>query len=332
MYQFKGKWGYVGALAIIAVAISLLMVYCGSNSQLEAYQGEETITTEPAVTEKKIPLTTYSVDNLGLSYGIPEDWTHVIKDGFDTYIHAPSTSSIQIQISDYVPTVNLLTEQSLNIALTQSGYTLLQFQWLTNASYYLLYTNDTTVYIELTNFDKTTMVCMKCSYLKEHQDRILDTVTAVIDSLQWNKANPYPDNVVICYSEHGSFEFAMPNGWQSGVVNNAYVAQEPTSGTVMSVTASASETTYDTLTQLGYVNWASSGRTSFSLQSYQATSSSVYATSTYTANGINMVLVQYLVATGKFEYAVSFEIPYDHYSEVMDTASMLISLFKIYNN
>ena len=330
MYEQK-RVSYWVPIIIVMVLISLIVVYTQSNNQMQVYQGDTTVpTTSPTVPALKVEMEQYSHDTYALTYSVPADWTRVVKDGYETYIHAPSASSFQIQIKPYAPMILTVSAASTQAELQNAGFTMLSFDHLSATDYTVLYQSDTTTYIEIVSFDKKTILNMVYTMPTEHAARMMETIAVIIDSVQWEREYPYPKDMGLVYSDFGSFEFAYPAQWRVGIQNNTYIAQDQNGGAVMAIMCNESAANYATTTQLDYVNFAGSGRSNYALQSYQSTSSTIYAVSTYSAGETNMVLVHYMVATGTHEYMVVFEIPYDTYNTYEETVADVLSLLKIY--
>ena len=100
----------------------------------------------------------------------------------------------------------------------------------------------------------------------------------------------------------------------------------------MSVTVNQSTTVYTGMNQLDYYKWVSGrGYSNLNIQNFQISDSCIYAVSMFSTNNGNMILVHYLVATGSYEYILTFEIPYSVYNATVDTVSTLINHLRIYN-
>lgn len=335
MYE-KRRVSYWVPLAIVIVLISLIVVYTQSDDNKQVYTGGE-VTLPPTVptTEPPIEMNQYKDAELALTYSIPVDWTRVLKDGHETYIHAPSATSVQVQTVPYSPIVLLCNETNARQELESNGYRFISLEWISNSSYTLLYQNDNTVFIEVVSFDKVSRVNMIYTIPIQYSDRIMNAVTAIIDSVKWEKERPYPENMALVFSQLGTFEFAYPATWYAGIQNStnqqvSYVMQDPETGTLMAIICNASNASYANTTSVDYVNFASGGRTNFALQTYQSTDSTIYATSTYSASNTNMRLIQYLVATGQYEYMITVEVPDDVYAGMVETISTVVNLLKIY--
>lgn len=331
----KRRVSYWVPIAIVIVLISLIVVYTSSQEQQNVYQGEETTSpTESVATD--IDLETYKLEQISLSYGVPADWTKVIKDGKLTYIHAASTASFQMEIKDYSPDLTTISESYAMSELNSAGMTLISFQWSDNTTFIVLYSkgmdeSDTIYYVDTVTFDQQHYVHTSYSFPERHYERIMPTITAMIDAVKWKKEKPYPSDVTIVYNGAGKAEFSIPSAWQAGIKDNVLYAQDPNTGMAVSYIINESNVTYGNITQLDYMKWASSGRSNFALQSFNCTVDQIDTVATYYSNNQKMVLVQRMIATGSYEYIISFEITQSTYKNQQDTIDKLLGLVKIYS-
>ena len=84
--------------------LTVFIVFATKQDNLNVYNGgNSTYTVESeSETEKKVVSNTYMNKDIDLSMQIPDGWQHVTKDGYDTYVHSASASSIQIQVMAYL--------------------------------------------------------------------------------------------------------------------------------------------------------------------------------------------------------------------------------------
>lgn len=331
----KRRVSYWVPIAIVIVLISLIVVYTSSQEQQNVYQGEE----NTAPTESKaesIALETHKLDQINLSYGVPADWTKVIKDGKLTYIHVASTSYFQMEVKEYTPELVTISQDYAMSELNNAGMTLISFQWSDNTTFIVLYSkgmdeSDATYYVDTVTFDQQHYVHASYSFPGKYYERIMPIITAMIDAVKWDKEKPYPTDMTMIYNGTGMVEFSFPSAWQAGIKDNVLYAQDSSSGLSVSYIINSSTVTYGNITQLDYMKWASSGRSNFALQSFNCTVSQIDTVATYYSNNQKMVLVQRMIATGSYEYIISFEVPQSTYKDQQTTIDTLLSLVKIYS-
>ena len=104
------KSGDIWIFGIVAVLLLSILFAFTSNRQasdtLDVYTGEETMQNTYVEPDQKKPDidTVIYVDNANnFSLNIPAEWTEVTQDGFETFIHQASGSSVQIQVLPYDP-------------------------------------------------------------------------------------------------------------------------------------------------------------------------------------------------------------------------------------
>ena len=331
----KNRYSFWAVMVVVIVLLSLVIVYMQGDSNLSSYEGNEITSATTESTTEKVDLTTYLNDEKMYSIGIPPEWTKVIKDGFDTYIHSPSATSVQVQVVDYTPYVLTTTTESVNKELSSNGCELLEFSWYDTTSYLTVYEKSgsnglKTTYVEATYLDRKTIIRLVFVVNSQYLSQMQSTVSAIINSFKWDKQDPFPMGVGLHYSEYGNFEFGYPIDWKFGSSNNAYIAQDEATGAVMSITATESAVSYKNLTKVNYTQYASVSRSGFVLQNYSASDNIIYAQSTYMANNTKMILVQYLIASGSYEYTITFETPQDSFSEQAELFQNAINSFRYF--
>lgn len=333
MYE-KRKVSLWVPIAIVIVLISLIVVYMSSQENMNVYKGETNPLNTTTSVKTEIDLSINKHELIKLSYGVPKDWTKVIKDGALTYIHTPSTSSFQIRVKEYIPDLLTINQNYVMGQLNANGMSLINFKWNSNSSFLILYQKGmdekATYYIDSVDFDQNHYVWISYTFPAKYYDRIMPIITAIIDSVKWDKEKPYPQDVSMIYNGNAHVEFSFPTAWTSGIQDNVLFAQDPQTGTSLSYVVNSSTVTYGNITQLDYLNWASAGRTNFALQTFECTPEKLKAVSTYHANNQSMVLVQYMFATGSFEYIITFDIPQNSYKTQQKLIDTLVTLVRIY--
>lgn len=323
------------AIVVVIVLLSLIIVYMQGEDSLSAPSGvglaEPTPTATPSV---KVDLVTYENAEFNYKIGIPEDWTKVIKDGYDTFIHSPSATYVQVQTGNYSPTLLLMNETDIANEIMSAGYSFADFTWYNQCCYSLIYAdasgNSPQTYVETTFFDRETVVRLVFAVKNEYAGKFTNELTAIIDSFVWEKNNPFPEGLALFYSTYGNYEFAYPATWTTATSSNTYLAQDPDTGSIMSISATESTATYEGYDKLDYTSYASQGRSNFVLQDYSADKNIIYAQSSYLADNTQMVLIQYLVASGAYEYALTFEIPQAAFSSQSEMVQNIIKTVRIF--
>lgn len=325
-------WIFVVAAIVL---LSFFILYIQSESGLNASTGKTILSPTVPTTEPDYNLTPYSATNDEYKAYIPSDWIKVTKSGFPTFIHSPSATSCQIKRTDYSPLLLTRTFESMSASLSQNGYVMNSFEWLSSTqsvtTYQKMNDNETsTIFYEITYFDKDT--CMTTVYTIEsiYYDNMNDIVLAMIDKFKWIPDNPFPVNTVPYFCEVGKFEFVYPSSWSSAQSDNSYLFQDSATNATYAVAYSKSDVTYNGVSKLDYTSFASKSRSNFILQSFNSNDNVIFAESSYISNNTEMRMIQYLIATGEYEYTITFETPVSHLETHSKLVSDLISCFRYY--
>ena len=101
----------------LAIRVIVILIFTGlyfiinQQTPLPGYVGDTSSITSTLENEDTIgEMETYQDPDTGFSISIPIDWQQVTMDGYQTFIHSASASSIQIQVQDYYPQVNMVTD------------------------------------------------------------------------------------------------------------------------------------------------------------------------------------------------------------------------------
>lgn len=232
LYFLKRFWPFV----LIGAMITLFVLFATRQSNLDVYTGgQSTYTVETETeTEKKVITNTYMNSEINLSMQIPDGWTHVTKDGYDTYIHNASASSVQVQVMSYYPMVNNASADSLSQTYSQRGLTITEFQFLADNSYYLVYQSSgksgITDYIELVIWDRSHVAKIVWTFNDSNYEKLKEEIWYCIDSISWQYEDPITEGFILCYQIDGDFEYAVPDSWQSGSTDTSFYAYEENTG------------------------------------------------------------------------------------------------------
>lgn len=331
--MFKTKNIWIG-IVILIVLISLIVVYIQSNSELDANTGK-VIDNTIETTVPDYGFVTRTNGTYNYSAQVPNDWVEVTKDGFDTYVHSPSATSLQIEVGKYAPTLLQVNAESVQAQLAASELVLTDFAWYSPTQYSTIYQkvtdSDTIIYIEITSFDRDLYIRQIYTINSKHYEKMQNLISAMIDGFIWTPANPFPTGYTPYYSEFGNFEFVYPENWNAGQTDNAFVFQCPDTNATISIVITESSNNFAELDKLDYVEYASTSRPSFMLLSYNADDKLIFAESSYVANSTEMRLVQYIIATGSYEFTISYEASAEAYSVQSEIFSQVVNCFRYFS-
>lgn len=332
LYFLKRFWPFV----LIGAMITLFVLFATRQSNLDVYTGgQSTYTVETETeTEKKVITNTYMNSEINLSMQIPDGWTHVTKDGYDTYVHNASASSVQIQVMSYYPMVNNASADSLSQTYSQRGLTITEFQFLADNSYYLVYQSSgksgITDYIELVIWDRSHVAKIVWTFNDSNYEKLKEEIWYCIDSISWQYEDPITEGFILCYQIDGDFEYAVPDSWQSGSTDTSFYAYEENTGASLTVNLLDDPTLLNDITQIDYANFLSNGKSNFVLNQFQQNDSMIYGEATYQNNDVQTAIVQGYFATGTYQYIVTYEYPVDLGTDYAALAQNGIALTRIF--
>lgn len=323
----------------IVVAIILLLLFlvnATKQENLDVYNKEDyTYTVESETEEEKdVKTFTYMNEKLNLSIEIPDGWEKVTKDGFDTYIHKASASSIQIQTLSYYPMVNNATAESLAETYNEQGYTVTEFQKTAGNSYYVIYQGQgisgITDYVENVIWDRSHVVKIVITFNDSYYEKLEDEIWIPIDSLQWDYEDPIDENYYLTYQRYGDFEFAVPVTWASGYTDSSFYAYDEETGAMMTVNLLEDSTMINDISQVDYTDFLSANKQNFALSQFSQQDNEIYGEATYINNDIYIALMQKYIANGQYHYIITYEYPAemsDYYYLLCQNGLSYIRLF-----
>ena len=334
--DFLKKYWFIIAAAVMLV---VFLTYATGNKTLDVYTGSDRgdgghVIEQTPETEKPFASQAYVNNEISLSMQIPDGWTYIKKDGFDTFVHGPSASSVQIQVISYYPMVNEATAESLYETYAQRGLELTEFERTSPTSYYVVYKGNgmdgVTDYVETVMWDRSHVAKIIVTFSDAYYERLQSQIWGCIDSMQWQKENPVVDGAVLHYSLYGDFEFAYPDGWNYEAVNDSFYAVSPDMNAFMTVTVTEDSTLISNFSQVDYTNYLAAGRQNFALTAFQSDDYSVYAEATYYSGDVQMSLMQNYVANGVYHYVVTYECPTEIGAEIMPFAGQALGMTRIF--
>jgi len=331
----------IGIFVVVCIVIAVIITVSQLNNQtLPGYvenSGNMIVSTvAPYVAETTAPDMQMITDNaVGLAMYVPQNWSKVIKSGNTMFVDPNTSACVEIVKSAYYPQVLNASTEALQTELASKGANFISFQPDSNYGYTLLYqsyVNEVLYnFIEITRVDLQNVVRIIISSPFDAYKSVEKEIDYMASSISWNPANPIPADYFLAYNEFGNFEFAVPAAWSRGIENNEYVARDNNyTGAEMHVSVSESSNLYTGVNQAIYAEYLSAGKEGFSIKQFTCTDNLIYCVSTYTINGFPVYRVEYLLATGAFEYGIAFICPTDYYAEISPMFDQAFSLFRTF--
>lgn len=321
------------------VALVMIIIFIGNASTkdtLNVYSdGDASYTVEMETEkEKTVPSFSYTNGTINLQLQIPEGWQRITKDGYDTFVHSASASSIQVQVLGYYPMVNNTTSESMSETCASRGFKLTEFETLAGNSYCAIYQSQglsgITDYIEYVVWDRSHVVKLVVTVNDEYYDRLQDEIWSCIDSLSWEYESPIPENCYLYYQSYGDFEHAVPNGWVTGSTEDAFYAYDDATDAVLTINVLEDPSYISDISQLDYAGFLSNGKSNFALTKFEQSENSIYGEATYMSGDVQMGLMQSYLANGTYHYIVTYEFPLDYADQYLQQFQKALQATRVF--
>lgn len=335
----KNTARYVSIFIVGCIVLGLIITLSQSKNQtLSSYVDDSNsiiTTVAPYEAKEELPdMQTITDTTIGLAVDVPMNWTRVIRNGYVTYIDPNTTAYVQIQKNGYSPSIHNITESSIQTDIASCGDHFVSFTPNNNYGYTLLYQHisDGVLYdyIEVTRYDLQNLARIVICTPDEIYQQLLKELSLIVDSVSWNPPNPVPSDFELVYNAFGNFEFAVPVAWEKYIDSGDYVARDYETGAEMRVTVYESNATYDSLNQGNFTEYMASGKDGFTIKQFTSNRNLIYCVSSYSINGISVYRVDYMLATGAYEYSISFVCPVESYESRAGLFEQAFSLFRTF--
>lgn len=309
----KGQNPWLFIIGLIVILSMLFTIFSQKKQEtLPVYTKSDKIQREDSKEDQEIKFDTviYTDEEHHLSMEVPSDWQQITKDGFQTFVHSPSASSIQIQILPYDPVINMKTAEALSTETADSGKTFVNYKRLSNSSYelqYQDYQNSTYDYIEKVFWDQETIVKLVCTFNDANYSKILPYYEKIFETFAWKRSKEIPEGFIMYYEENTKCQVLFPESWAVAVAENVISATDEQSGatealSLMQATKELSEITATELTPLLRQN-----RNNFILNQFDNQKEKIVATCTYVLNNVQYHEDVYLFSANGIYYFLTFD-------------------------
>lgn len=319
----KKYWFFV----VVPVMLVVFFIFMRSGRHLTVYvpdgsNSEYTIPEQEEETEKSYGATMWKSDKIPLEMPVPKGWSRVTKDGYDTFIHAASSSSIQVQILSYYPRVNSVTADTISADLDKRGYVLSSFERTGATSYYASYSSagggGVTDVFEVAMWDRANVVKLVVTVDDIYVDRLTDEINFCLDNVIWNRTSPVPDGVFLHYMSYGDFEFGVPDTWQYAEADGGFYATDETSGSVLTASVVDETLTIEDINQYDYAQFMQNGRADFGMTRFEQYDGYIYAEAAYNSSedGTLIDMLQIYGISGGKARVLTFEFADEYASDL----------------
>jgi hypothetical protein len=325
----KKSWLTI-VIIISVLAAGIYMIFTASGKNLPSYVDTPTPLPEATPTAV-IDTDRYYNGNYDISVEVPLGWTYVLQDGYDTYINIDG-AMIQIQIMDYIPSLNAISADIIANDAAAVGGVLIEFDRIATDAYVSEYELGGVGYMEYTMWDLNTSVRVQfAASLDKYYAKYRETALYCLSTFTWNKQRPIPQGFILYYNTFGNFEFGLPLDWTGAITEDGvYTASNTQTGAVMYVSVTDSPETFEGISQISYVNAMNKYRQGFALRTFANDGSRLMAEATYTVGDIQYGFIQYQVCTGFYQYSFSFECQMDKIDDDLILYQTAVDLFRYF--
>lgn len=319
MRMFRRLFGRFWPLFAIGIMLTLFLGTALNRDTLNVYTGtgQTPQYTVEGTTEGSADVPSFLYENSEVSarLRIPEGWQHVVKDGYDTFVHSASASSVQVQVLEYYPMVNNATYEQMADACAGMGYQISGFSYVSDSSYCLTYQSQglsgVTDYIEDVYWDRSHVVKVVITVNDSNYARLEKEIASCRESFLWDCEDPLPEGCCLIYQAYGDFEYAVPDTWVTGSTDEAFYAYDEGMDAVMTVNVLEDPSPLSGISEIDYSDFLANGKSNFALTRFENNGDSIYGEATYSGANGQRGLMQYYAANGAYHYIVTYEFPTD---------------------
>lgn len=309
----KGQNPWYLIIGLIVISSIIFTIFSQKKQEtLPVYTQSDKVKKEEPKEEKELEFDTsiYTDEKYHLSMEIPIDWQPITKDGFRTFVHSPSGSSIQIQTLDYDPTVNMKTAESLSTEIAESGKTFVNYERLSNSSYELQYQDfqkSTYDYIEKVFWDQTSIIKLVCTFNDENYSKIMPYYEKIFDTFSWQRSKEIPEGFVMYYEENTKFQVLFPESWSIGLATNVISVTDEQSGAVESVSIMEASKKLSTITATELTPLLKQNKSNFILKEFDNQNDKIIANCTYVSNDVQYQEDIFIFSANGLYYFLMFD-------------------------
>lgn len=181
-------YSFLVGLVLLSIVFAIFS-QSSSKKKLGVYSNSDKVETfSEATTETKpINTTQYEDTKAGFALNIPSDWKRINQDGTTMFVHQPSASSVTIKISDYDPSVNNTTSESLSESIAGQGKTFVNFVKNSTSNYQVSYqdlSDNTYDYVDDVYWSRDYVVTLQCVFNDQNYKKILPYYDKILSSFQ----------------------------------------------------------------------------------------------------------------------------------------------------
>ena len=225
-----------------------------------------------------------------------------------------------------------VTEESISNETLAAGGRCILFNKLTTSSYLVIYQIGEIMTSEYVLWDRETECRLIFSTTEELYDQYTDVLSYICENMRWEPSSAIPESIYLYYNGYGSFEFAVPAGWDAGISGEAFAAVNPQTGSVYTGLRCTRQTgtSLKELSQIQYAQEMGSTHTNYFLKSFVASETQITAESVYNLNDAQMVLYHIIIISGGYQYSFALDAPADGGSNDFQMIQECLKYFRLF--
>lgn len=323
------NWIITTIVVCLILGLIFTIFHSSSNALQKAPSATPTEITEPTLHPIEYQYETYSSGKIPMKMLVPSEWSYLLQDGIDTFINNIDAATLKINVTDYQPFSNKIDEAyCINYVASQNG-AIGSYADLDTSSFTVSYEVDGIDYFEYCSWDLNNQLDITISIPADQYDYYIDTIQYLMDSVQWQKTNPIPEDYYIFYNEYGAFQFGVPVDWITNIQNGLFTAMNTDETAGFTVSVAESNIDLSTITQIDYVDTYGQ-KSNYVLSTFSNTGTVITTESSYTDNGIQYYSVHHIISSDGFLYEFMFLSQAEVYDMEIGKYSQSIALFSVF--
>ncbi len=333
-YDIKSHEKEIYSLLLGLVVLSVIFAIfsqSGTKKKLGVYSNPDKVETFSEATTETKPIDTvqYEDTKAGFTLNIPSDWKRINQDGTTMFVHQPSASSVTIKISDYDPSINNASSESLSESIVGDGKTFVNFVKNSTSNYQVSYQDLSDItydYVDDVYWSRDHIVTLQCVFNDQNYKKILPYYDKILSSFQWTTENTIPSNIFLQYIQTLNFEIGIPDSWSVSQADNAIVAMSQDNNASETLTVLNSSASLASITATDLSSVLKNEKNNFILGDFNASSDKIEATYSWSDSSQNYKGKAYCYSDGKQLYLICFDYTEESISE--DLPDTCCSLFR----
>lgn len=326
------NWIMVASFILVVAFVFTVFSHKTSTHRV-AYTESDRVSTETGgqIEEEKEETFLFRSEEYGFTLDVPVTWRQYSDDSVIYLVDQESTASVKITETDYFPSINSRTVESVSQELVDQGYTFLNFNRISASYMEVIYQdkgNKTYDYMDEIFWSRDDILTLSCVFEDIDLENAIDDLKVIVNSFDWRADNPIPENHSIHYSSSGSFEVCIPSEWSVGTGDGYLVASDTVNGCSLTVRVEEECKNLEKLTLLDITGLLNQGQSNFLLQSFSTSENEAYASARYLSGEQWILISMKMISSGSYQYSIVLQYPEESISD--EEKDSIFSLFRTF--